>query len=146
MFYCLRCWIMVTLDPATIVDILLVDSLTAIFCYLQRWAPDTFFGIQYSIFRYFNASTRYRYYDTFQNSGVRYSILRYFINTQQNVIFLRKKANSGLKTKQKIIISVQFEDIRLRMKMLWSLSSAMYQYITAPLTKAVRPPYHKMPR
>jgi hypothetical protein len=36
----------------------------------QRWAPDTFFGIRYSIFRYFNAGIRYRYSDTFKNSGV----------------------------------------------------------------------------
>jgi hypothetical protein len=62
----------------------------------QRWAPDTFFGIRYSIFQYFNAGIRYRYSDTFQNSGVRYSILRYFryfTKTQENVIFMRKKAS-----------------------------------------------------
>jgi hypothetical protein len=62
----------------------------------QRWAPDTFFGIRYTIFRYFNAGIQYQYSDTFKNSGVRYSILRYFTKKQKSVIFMRKKAKISI--------------------------------------------------
>jgi hypothetical protein len=51
--------------------------------HFQSWALDTFFSIRYPIFRYFNASIRYRYSDTFLKFVVRYSIfdIDTFFNT-----------------------------------------------------------------